>query len=112
LLAALVVGGLLGCSTRPSKPVGPPPEYEPPVVPPWDSGVAQDLPDLDQALDEAAEGEWVSDYPQPDGGVSVQGDADTLQSEGGVSGRVDSDAGPPVDGWAAPDAGRVDAAAR
>jgi len=68
---------LLTCSTQPSVPRGPAPEYEPPVLPPWDAGSGADSVDPFAA---AAEGDWISeppeDPPSDSPGVQPQGDAD------------------------------------
>jgi len=56
------VGGIwavAACATTPARPSAPAPEYERPRLAPWDAGAATDLPDLDQVLYDAAEGEWI-----------------------------------------------------
>lgn len=73
---------LVAACGGPQRPTGPPPEYERPVVAPWDSGVAADPL-------ENVEGEWVTDepepVPQPDGGA---------EAGAGDAGEPVSDAGP------------------
>ena len=79
-IRAIVVCGLwlLNCSTRSLGPRGPAPEYEPPVLPPWDAGSGAESSDDPFAA--AAEGDWISepaDDPASDGsGVRPPGDAD------------------------------------
>jgi hypothetical protein len=54
----LVAGAsVLGCSGARTPPSGPAPEYERPILPPWDSGQSSDP--LDQI-----EGEEVTDEPR------------------------------------------------
>lgn len=74
-------------------PDAPPPEYEPPVVMPWDAGAAVDP--LDQV-----EGEWVTDEP-------------TTASEAGTPAPPSEDAAAPpfVDGSAASADGGLDSGA-
>jgi hypothetical protein len=63
LLLGVMLSSLLGCSGARTPPSGPPPEYERPVLPPWDSGSPRD------PLDEV-EGEEVTDGPG-DGGADA-----------------------------------------
>lgn len=76
-LAALVV---VACPARRGRPSGPPPEYERPVLEPWDAGRPVD------PLDNV-EGEWVTDDPPLDAGVGPDGagpEAAPLPDGGGV----------------------------
>jgi hypothetical protein len=57
-VALLILLGGIGCSSRPQRPAGPPPEYEPPRVAPWDGGRASDEGD---PFADAAEGEWTDE---------------------------------------------------
>jgi hypothetical protein len=65
ILGLLLAASALGCSGARKLPSGPAPEYERPVLPPWDSGRASD------PLDEV-EGEEVTEEPEgpADGGVA------------------------------------------
>lgn len=65
LLGVLLV--VAGCSGAKSRPLGPPPEYEAPVVAPWDAGVTLDP--LEQA---ERQGEWAS---EPGNSASASADA-------------------------------------
>jgi hypothetical protein len=79
---ALVVVGI-GCSSRAVRPAGPPPEYEPPVVTPWDAGRPSDQAD---PFADAAEGEWTTepgDEPGPADAGSEGGAPADDAGEGG-----------------------------
>ena len=67
---------VLVCACSPghqSPPSGPPPEYEHPELPPWDSG-AREQPEVDPFAN-AAEGEWLEETDTPDAGHDAMGDA-------------------------------------
>ncbi len=64
LTALLVVALLGGCSSKPVRPAGPPPEYERPRVLPWDAGAPRD------PLDDV-KGEDVTDDEPEDSGPSL-----------------------------------------
>ena len=57
------------CSSRQKRPEGPPPEYERPVLAPWDSGSPVDPTDLSHVKRE----EVTDDEPEPalDGGTDA-----------------------------------------
>jgi hypothetical protein len=63
-LACLVLGFIACSSQKSARPSGPPPEYERPVVMPWDSGAPVDP--FDQV-----EGEEVTDDEPADSGAPV-----------------------------------------
>jgi hypothetical protein len=67
-----VLGAPLTCARRPMA-SGPSPEYERPVVEPWDAGADQ-APDEFDPFAAAAESDWVG------------GEEETLPSEGGSGG--------------------------
>ena len=71
-VCAVLAGALLSaCVGRPRHAGGPPPEYERPVVPPWDAGKSVDP--LEQALER---GEAVDPPPDtPDAAASADGAA-------------------------------------
>ncbi len=68
LSAVVLVSACVGtaCSGHPKRPAGPPPEYERPVLAPWDSGATSAEPDL-----EHVKREEVTDDEEP----SVSSDA-------------------------------------
>lgn len=78
LLWAGAVALLSGCPGRQPLPQGPPPEYEKPVLPPWDAGQPKPAADPFAA---AAEGKWIDD-------TGDAGNADAAAAR---------DAGTPVD---------------
>lgn len=61
---ALASVSLLACASKPARPSGPAPEYERPVVTPWDSGTPVD------PLDNV-EGEEVTDDEPADAGADA-----------------------------------------
>lgn len=61
LLPLLLVLGA-GCSSHRQRPAGPPPEYQPPVVMPWDAGTPKD------PLDDVRGEEVTDDEPTADAG--------------------------------------------
>ena len=75
LWAALVLSACSGGQTRPA---GPPPEYERPELPPWDSGTP---PSDDDPFADIAAGGWVDENPdeapaaEPDAAPSGEPDA-------------------------------------
>ncbi len=66
IFAALAIAS---CSSHPNRPPGPPPEYERPVVMPWDSGAPVD------PLDNV-KGEEVTDDEPPTPAASDAGKSD------------------------------------
>jgi hypothetical protein len=58
--ALLAAGLVAACSGHRQRPPGPPPEYERPVVMPWDAGAPKD------PLDEVKGEEVTDDEPVPD----------------------------------------------
>ena len=72
-LAAVFLSALLagGCPASRSRIEGPPPEYERPVVAPWDAGLDQDQ-DFDPFA-AAAQGDWVGGEPEDAGATATGG---------------------------------------
>lgn len=75
LVLACVALALLGCSGSRARPTGPPPEYERPVVAPWDAGA----PPADEFAEAERGGEPVTDLedePSGDAGKDALPPAD------------------------------------
>ena len=73
-VVSLSVTVCLGCAAGDRRPSGPPPEYEPPQVLPWDSGGPEDSED---PFASAAVGGWLE---EPDSGAG----AEPIEDGGGV----------------------------
>jgi hypothetical protein len=83
---------LTACSGRPTRPPGPPPEYERPVLAAWDAGSRAETEDPFEA---AAQGDWVEEpiteleQPVADAGPS---DADAAAADAQAQTESETDA--------------------